>query len=303
MSVTINAAAAPTATATAIGAEALVGKEVLAKFASTLSWGMENGWVGNIQFQSQQVGVEAAFDALSRPSRAGWKMRRRAALAAAMVEAMYASGLELGAFIAARLEIEDAANAAKDYAKAYAGYRAKNFFALGSEAGARMAGEAMIRVHQRAQWNRKASLGLPLVKNGEALMGLAVAWTAWMELSPHLQARVLERMGWGLRPAALEDVRALVGGKRLEGRIPSVRDAVEVMNLLANGVAQFQEELRDEQLKGYGLTDVNPLFFNCGHYPEWVVSIGGKYSSQAEAREDAAKKNAASHAAWAAYLA
>lgn len=66
----------------------------------------------------------------------------------------------------------------------------------------------------------------------------------------------------------------------------------------------------------YVLVDVNPHFYNCGHYPEWVVeerpgplptgramptTRSGRpmaFSTREEAEAAAGKKNAASTAAW-----
>lgn len=58
---------------------------------------------------------------------------------------------------------------------------------------------------------------------------------------------------------------------------------------------------------GYVLRDVNPYYYNCGHYPEWVVAPGSahepaKFATRAEAQASAEGKNKKSSAAWRAFL-
>ena len=54
----------------------------------------------------------------------------------------------------------------------------------------------------------------------------------------------------------------------------------------------------------FKLRDVNPYFYNCGHYPEWIVeySADGEYASLASAEEAAKEKNEKSHRAWLRFL-
>jgi hypothetical protein len=58
---------------------------------------------------------------------------------------------------------------------------------------------------------------------------------------------------------------------------------------------------------GYVLRDTNQYFYNCGHYPHYIV-LGAmrpedvQYTSRAAAEDVMRRKNAASSAAWAAYL-
>jgi riboflavin biosynthesis pyrimidine reductase len=70
----------------------------------------------------------------------------------------------------------------------------------------------------------------------------------------------------------------------------------------------------------YLLVDVNPYYYNCGHYPDWVVeerqgdlppeadlprTRKGRplaHATQEAAQEQADRMNDASHAAWHAFL-
>ena len=68
----------------------------------------------------------------------------------------------------------------------------------------------------------------------------------------------------------------------------------------------------------YILVDVNPYFYNCGHYPQWAVegregfptageavdSRGrvASFGSREEAEEEALRRNRASSAAWHEFL-
>jgi hypothetical protein len=58
----------------------------------------------------------------------------------------------------------------------------------------------------------------------------------------------------------------------------------------------------EAETAGYGLRDVNPNYFQCGHYPDWVVVAGGKYASREEAEAAKVSKNSASTADWLAFL-
>lgn len=57
-----------------------------------------------------------------------------------------------------------------------------------------------------------------------------------------------------------------------------------------------------EAAGGFGLRDTNRYYYNCGHYPHYEVVAGGQYQSIEEAEAAAARKNAASAAAWSAFL-
>jgi hypothetical protein len=70
------------------------------------------------------------------------------------------------------------------------------------------------------------------------------------------------------------------------------RDANKRAALVAEG----------EAAGGFGLRDVNPFWYNCGHYPNWVVVVGGDYKTIEDAEAAANRKNAASSASWHAFL-
>lgn len=58
---------------------------------------------------------------------------------------------------------------------------------------------------------------------------------------------------------------------------------------------------------GYYLEDINPYFYNCGHYPEWIVrgatSPGEvKYATREAAEAAARRKNKKSTDEWAAFM-
>ena len=55
----------------------------------------------------------------------------------------------------------------------------------------------------------------------------------------------------------------------------------------------------------YTLVDENPYYFNCGHYPEWVVKPdpAGKFGTEAEAQARADELNAVARRRWEAFLA
>ena len=73
------------------------------------------------------------------------------------------------------------------------------------------------------------------------------------------------------------------------------RNAVAFERNHPNGVAS----------PGYRLVDVNPNYFNCGHYPEWVVEAvddNCEFETREAAEAVAAKKNRRSQERWRAFL-
>ena len=54
----------------------------------------------------------------------------------------------------------------------------------------------------------------------------------------------------------------------------------------------------------FTLKDVNKLFYNCGHYPEFVVELSptGEYETFEAAEKAAKEKNEKSRQAWRRFL-
>jgi hypothetical protein len=97
--------------------------------------------------------------------------------------------------------------------------------------------------------------------------------------------------------AAAERVRAaeaaLAARRAEDAAIAARRDAAEDAVAAKSG--------------GYVLKDTNPYFYNCGHYPHFLVLGASRpedvqYATREEAEEVARSKNAASSAAWARFM-
>lgn len=77
----------------------------------------------------------------------------------------------------------------------------------------------------------------------------------------------------------------------------------------AGWAAKLAREAEADELLAEGsrwsLVDTNPHSYNCGHYPEWevIATKDGEFDSLGDARSEAARRNAASAASWAAFLA
>jgi hypothetical protein len=147
---------------------------------------------------------------------------------------------------------------------------------------------------------------VPVIRDGLSLLGVAIAYAAWLELGPGLQEEACWWMGITSRSCDLRDTRVLVGGERRQvgNFVASAWELSEfwagmVPVLERNGVLDAHSEMAR---KGYGLKDVNTLHHNCGHFPQYEVCVGGTFTSRALAQAEATKKNAAVQAAWQAHI-
>lgn len=253
---------------------------------------------------SQNDNVATALAGMNKPGRSGWKVRRQQALVGAVVEAQYVKALWRGEALAQRMGLESKDGAA--YAQVWTKVWAENVFGQGAEALADSKAVAVLEARQTQVWIAKVDAGVPVVADGLALLGLAIAYAAWLELGEEVQKESRLYTGMTEKSCDLRDTHVLVGAeRRLVGNWLA---SVKTLCALWAGVSTVMERnglfefYADQASKGYGLKDVNPFFNNCGHYPEWKVVVGGAYKSRAEAQAVAARKNAVSQAEWNSFL-
>ena len=249
----------------------------------------------------QSDAVRNAVTGLSRPGRSGWKARRQADLMHCIVEAQYVKALWAGDGWCGALNLNVDPNA-EIYAAAWMAAWVKVAFEPGAASYADIKAREALMDEQTKGWIRKVDAGVPVIRDGLGLLGVAIAHAAWLELGPGLQA---EARGWiGITPRScnLRDTRVLVGGERRQvgNFIASTSEMVEfwagmVPVLERNGILDAHSEVARE---GYGLKDVNTLFNNCGHYPQYEVAVGGAFASRAEAQAEATRRNERVQAAW-----
>jgi hypothetical protein len=273
---------------------------VIARTANaTRSWEKEAAEVKEVKE------VADALARLHKPGRQGWKVRRQEALKSAVLNALSAQALKAGEGSAALLGLDR--RHGQVYAQRWMEVWAETTVNTQGRAALAhsKATEALRRV-QDMNWLQKVAQGEPVVKNGLALLGLAIAHAAWLELGEELQKEAMYWMGMSKDAVFLRDTAVLVGGRdRLVGNNLSPAAelcsgwALEARVLERNGVFSAATETAK---KGWGLKDVNTFFNNCGHYPEWAVVRGGEYSTRAAAQAAAAEKNQISGKAWAAFL-
>lgn len=253
----------------------------------------------------QSEAVHNAVAGMSRPGRSGWKARRQADLVICVLEAQYAKALWAGEEWCAKLMLNTDPNA-EVYAAAWMAAWVKVAFEPGAVSYADIQARGALMDEQTKGWIAKVDAGVPVIRDGLALLGVAVAYAAWLELGPALQA---EARGWiGITPRScnLRDTRVLVGGERRQvgNFIASTWEMVEfwagmVPVLERNGVLDAHSE---QARKGYGLKDVNTVHHNCGHFPQYEVCTGGTFASRAEAQAEAGRRNDNVKASWQAHI-
>ena len=254
---------------------------------------------------AQDEGVREALAGMDKPGRTGWKARRQQALLEAIVAAQYGKALWRGRALAERMGLEPKDETA--YAQRWVQVWAENVFNQGAEALADSKALVVLENRQTQGWIAKVDAGMPVVADGLALLGLTVAYAAWLGLGEAGTEEFFYYTGLSRKSCDLRDTRVFVGAeRRIVGNwLASPKTLCQLWAGMAtvmgrNGV--FETAAEEVASKGWGLKDVNPNFNSCGHYPEWKVVVGGPFKTHAQAQAEAAKKNAASNAAWQAFL-
>jgi len=246
--------------------------------------------------------VQEAIEALTTASR-GRQARSVARLIAARWEAVISAEARMAPVSVKLCGVKNVTEGVRRYMATFEKAYSEHAFTIGGFAGAvqKASGEAGMLASE--EFSLAVHRGGPITHDGLAQLGVAIAFAAWTELGPDAQAEYFCMRGVSDAP---RDTKVLMGieSYRVGNFYPNAAQEAEWWAFATRGRSMTAAiKVYEEEAKGgFGLKDVNPFFYNCGHYPEWKVVRGGEFRTRLEATAVAARKNQRTQEGWSAHI-